>query len=173
MLKARFWLVMMGGIAVGCGGCQSSAPDWPRVERSVPAPEFSLPALDGNPIRLSDYRGQVVIMEFWATWCGPCRYSMPSLEHIYRKFQGRGVAVLLINQGESLEQIRTWLPQRITAPILLDRDQALGRRYAIPGLPTLVVVGQQGEILYVRSGYRGGLERDLTWILENLLKPSR
>jgi len=108
-------------------------------------------------------------MEFWATWCGPCRFSSPSLDVIYRKFHDRGATVLLINQGEAPDTVRTWINGRFQAPILLDRDRRVAMRYGVQGIPRLFVVDQAGQILYVRSGYGGGLERDLGAILTQLL----
>jgi len=108
-------------------------------------------------------------MEFWATWCGPCRFSTPSLDVIYRKFRDRGVMVWLINEGEASERIHRWVNGRFQAPILLDQDTRVGYRYGVQGIPQLFVVDQAGQIAYVRSGYGGGLERDLSAILNDLL----
>ena len=125
--------------------------------------------LDGSPAKLSDYRGRVVIMEFWATWCGPCRFSLPSLEVIYKQYHDRGVTVLLLNQGESGEAVRAWTGRRFTAPILLDADNGVARQYEVESIPRLVVVDQQGRIVYLHQGYGGGLERNLKLILDELL----
>ena len=108
-------------------------------------------------------------MEFWATWCGPCRYSTPSLEVIYRKYRDRGVAVLLINEQETPEAVHQWAGHRFTATILLDRDGQAARRYGVEGVPQLFLVDQDGRLLYRRQGYGGGLERDLTHLLDGLL----
>lgn len=159
-------LILLAALAAGC---QSQAPQWPRLNPPVAAPDFTLPQLDAGTVRLSDLRGRVVIMEFWATWCGPCRFSTPSLDVIYRKFRDRGVTVLLINQGETPEKVRTWVNGRFQAPILLDQDTRVAGRYGVQGIPRLFVVNQEGQILYVRSGYGGGLERDLSAILNELL----
>ena len=159
-------------LLVAVCGCKSAGltPDWHRVDPPTAAPDFSLTQLDGQPAKLSEYRGRVVIMEFWATWCGPCRYAMPSLDAIYRRFRDRGVTVLLINQGESAQQIRAWARRRVKAPILLDREQAVSRRYGLRGLPQLFVIDQQGQIAFAHGGYGGGLEMNLTLILNELLK---
>lgn len=150
-------------------GCQGASLDWQRLENPVPAPGFHLQALNGQTIELSDYRGHIVLIEFWATWCGPCRYSMPSLEEIYRRFRDRGVRVLFVNEGESPEVIEKWAGKRFSAPILMDQDASVARSYQVQGLPTLFIINQAGSILYVRSGYRGALERQLTLLLNDLL----
>jgi len=159
-------LILLAALAVGCG---KEAPSWPRLDPPIAAPDFTLQQLDGGTVRLSDLRGRVVVMEFWATWCGPCRFSTPSLDVIYRKFRDRGVTVLLVNQGEEPDTVRDWVNGRFQAPILLDRDRRVAMRYGVQGIPRLFIVDQAGQILYVRSGYAGGLERDLNAILNELL----
>ncbi len=158
----------MLGVLSGCGS-QGIGADWKRIRPGVAAIDFELPQLDGPPVKLSDYRGRVVIMEFWATWCGPCQFSLPSLEVSYKRYRDRGVAVLLINEGESPEAARKWAGKRFTAPILLDQDQAVGARYHVRGIPRLFIVDQQGNLVYVHEGYGGGLERNLALILNELL----
>ena len=161
--------VIAAASLVLAGGCQPSTSDWPRVTPSVPAPDFTLPTLDGGTVTLADQRGRVVIMEFWATWCPPCRYSTPSLEAIHRRYRNRGVTVLLINAGESVERIKAWAERRFTAPILLDEEGQVAQLYQVSGVPQLFVVDQDGQIVYDRSGYRGGLEHNLKVILNELL----
>jgi peroxiredoxin len=153
---------------IGCAPDEITS-DWHRIEPPVPAAEFSLEQLDGSTVNLSDYRGQVVIMEFWATWCGPCRFSLPSLEVIYKRFRDRGVSVLLINQDEPVDAIRKWAGTRFTAPILLDEGGRVGQRYGVRGIPRLFIIDEDGNLVYAHAGYGGGLERNLTLILEQLL----
>ena len=162
------------GLSLFLVGCKPTGmmSDWQRVEPPLEAPPFALPMLNGNSMSLSDMRGQFVLVEFWATWCGPCRYSTPSLEAVYRRYKDRGVAVLLINQGESPEQVRAWAGKRFTAPILLDRDGAVGTRYGVNGIPRLLIIDREGRILYDHSGYAGELERNLGVILDGLLAPT-
>jgi FolB domain-containing protein len=159
-------LILLAALAAGC---QSQAPQWPRLDPPVAAPDFTLPQLDAGTVHLSDLRGRVVIMEFWATWCGPCRFSTPSLDVIFRKFRDRGATVLLMNQGENPETVRRWVNGRFQAPILLDQDKRVAWQYGVRGIPRLFIVDQAGQIIYAHSGYRGGLERDLTTILNELL----
>lgn len=155
-------------LVLGCSA-EGITSDWKRMEPSVAAPDFALPQLDGSTVKLSELRGQIVVMEFWATWCGPCRFSLPSLDVMHKRYRDRGVTVLLINDGETPEVIRKWAKQRFTAPILLDESQEAVQRYGVTGIPQLFVVDQAGRIIYVHGGYGGGLERNLTMILDKLL----
>ncbi len=150
-------------------GCQPATSTWKPLATPIAAPDFTLPALTGGTVTLSGLRGQVVVMEFWATWCGPCQYSSPSLEVISRRFRGRGVTVLLINQGETAQAVRAWAKGRFTTPILLDEDQRVAALYGVNGIPQLFIVDQEGNIRYAESGYTGGLERNLSSILNQML----
>lgn len=161
-------LVAVSMLLVGCDE-GSLGRDWHRLETPVAAPDFTLPALDGGTVSLSNLRGKIVLVEFWATWCGPCRYSMPSLEKIYREYRDRGVVVLFVNQGESDQQVRDWAGKRFTAPILLDARGQVGDLYQVTGIPRLLIIGSDGNILYDHAGYGGGLERALRTLLEELL----
>jgi len=156
-------------IAVLFCGCQSATSTWKPLATPVAAPDFTLPALTGDPITLSGLRGQVVVMEFWATWCGPCQYSSPSLEVISQRFRGRGVTVLLINKGERADAVRAWARGRFTTPILLDEHEHVAALYGIEAIPQLFIIDQDGDIRYAESGYTGGLERNLSSILNQLL----
>ena len=164
-------LVIALGAAMFTAGCgpEGISPDWHRVSPRIDAPEFALQQLDGDTVHLSDFRGKVVVMEFWATWCGPCRFSTPSLDAVYRKNRDRGVQMLLINQGEEPDVVRKWVERRFQAPILLDRDGQVGRLYGVRGIPKLFVIDQEGRFAFVHEGYGGGLERNLKLILDELL----
>jgi len=143
--------------------------DWKPVEPAYPAPDFTLSSLDGNPVTLSTLQGRVVLLEFWASWCGPCRYSTPSLERIYREFRQHGVEVLLVNARESPEVVRKWAGTRFSATILLDREGEVAERYGVRGIPRLFVIDQTGQIRYDEGGYAGALEMTLRRILRDLL----
>ena len=156
-------------VLAGCGESAIS-PEWRRLAPPIDAPGFTLPRLGGGTVSLSDYRGRVVILDFWATWCGPCRQSLPSLEVIARRYQTRGVTVLLVNLGEPEDRLRDWLGKRYTSPVLLDGNNAVATRYNVAGIPRTFIIDRDGRVVYDHGGYGGGLERNLTLILQDLLK---
>ncbi|MBI3324277.1 MAG: TlpA family protein disulfide reductase [Candidatus Omnitrophica bacterium] len=162
-------LVTAAVLVLAYAGCEPGGSDWVKLNPPVAAPGFSLPTLDGGRVSLAEQRDKVVVMEFWATWCGPCRFSTPSLDAIYRNFKDRGVTVLLINAGEPPERVRKWAEHRFAAPILLDQQGEAANLYHVEGIPRLFVIDQQGRIIYDHAGYAGGLEFNLGMILKELL----
>ncbi|MCP4168539.1 MAG: redoxin domain-containing protein [Chloroflexi bacterium] len=117
------------------------------------APDFQVATLDGSTLALRDLRGQAVILNFWATWCGPCREEMPLLQQTYESYLERGVVVLGVDVGEGTEDVQAFVHDiGVTFPIGLDRDQTLSRRYRVFGLPTTFFIDQQGVINYVTAG---------------------
>jgi peroxiredoxin len=174
MRVCRAFVIVCGVVLLAGAGCKptGSGSEWERVEPPRAAADFTLPQLNGDAVSLSSLRGHPVIMEFWATWCAPCRFSTPSLEAVYRRYKDRGVMVLLINQGESAEQARAWAGRRFTAPMLLDRDGEVASSYRVVGIPRLFILDREGNIVYDHSGYAGGLERNLHAILDQLLAPA-
>ena len=165
------WQFIVGFSFIALVGCEPNTitPDWHHLEPPVAAPDFTLPQLDATSVTRSDLHGRVVIMEFWATWCGPCRFSLPSLEVIYRRYRKQGVSVLLINEGEAADKVRAWAQRQFTAPILLDQEGRVSGDYGVQGIPRLFIVDQTGQLVYAHEGYGGGLEHNLALILDQLL----
>ncbi len=119
------------------------------------APEFALPDLDGETHSMSRYRGKVVIVNFWATWCPPCREEVPSMQRAYKALEGSGVVMLAIHVGGSEEQIWAFLNDMdVTFPVLIDKGGKTGRRWPMRGLPTTFVVDPQGRIVLRAIGGR-------------------
>jgi len=117
------------------------------------APDFALQTLDGETIRLSDYHGQVVLINTWATWCPPCRDEMPDLEAYYRRRQADGFVVLAVNSQESPDTVAAFLEEYdFTFPVLLDPDGVVTRDYRVYGLPTSFFIGRDGVVRGVWSG---------------------
>ena len=123
------------------------------VQRGQPAPSFHLPGLDGQAVRLSDLRGDVVLINFWATWCGPCRMEMPELEQIHRAHGGKDLHVLGVNLGEPTALVRAFIAEEgFTFPILLDETSSLATQYAPSSLPTTYIIDREGRIASVLVG---------------------
>lgn len=117
------------------------------------APNFSLRSLDGSEMSLRAWRGQVVLVNFWATWCLPCRTEMPEIEAAYQAHRSEGLTVLAINQGEDKETVARFVQEfRLTFPVLLDSDGAVVKRYDVRGLPASFFIDREGVIYTIRSG---------------------
>jgi thiol-disulfide isomerase/thioredoxin len=134
------------------GGSQASGP---AALQGQPAPSFAVPELGGAASGLEKYRGHVVVMNLWASWCPPCRAEMPDLQHLYQSYKTRNVVVLGVDQGESAQRVASFAQSLgIHYPILLDQQQRYGRVYAALGLPTTIVVSAQGTVV---RGFDGPL----------------
>lgn len=121
----------------------------PSPREGFPAPDFTLDGLDGSPIRLSDLRGRVVILNLWTSWCGPCRTEMPALQRAYAANWDRGLEVLAVNSTiqDSESDVAAFVDDLgLTFPVLLDRDGAVSRRYLLRALPTTFFIGRDGTI---------------------------
>lgn len=117
------------------------------------AQSFTLDALDGGRSSLAAYRGRVVFMNLWATWCPPCRAEMPDLQRFYQRYKSQGVAVVGIDQGESATTVRMFARSLgVRYPILLDTQQQYGRVYQALGLPTTVIVSPLGMVVKTFDG---------------------
>ena len=144
-------------------------PTGSALEVGAEAPNFQLPTLDGDELSLISLRGQVVLVDFWATWCGPCRQKMPALQRLYEEFAGRGVEIVAISVDAQSEKVAPYArSEGLTFPILLGSvtEQV---RYRVTGLPTLFVVDQSGVIRYQHVGYVPGSEAALAEEIEALL----
>jgi cytochrome c biogenesis protein CcmG/thiol:disulfide interchange protein DsbE len=127
----------------------------PSPREGFPAPDFTLNALGGEPATLSAYRGQVVIVNLWASWCGPCRAEMPALQTVYAANQARGLEVLAVNSTyqDSASDAQAFVHELgLTFPILLDEDGAVSRRYLVRALPSTFFIDRQGVIRTVILG---------------------
>jgi peroxiredoxin len=135
------------------------------------APDFSIQDLAGQTVTLSSFRNQkVVLMDFWATWCGPCRMSMPGLQELQDKFKDQGLEILSLNQGESADQVGHFIEQKkYSFHVLLDQGGAVGDNYGVSGIPTLVLVDKKGVVQWLRVGYSEN-EDDLRGKVEQLIK---
>ena len=123
----------------------------------LPAPDFTLLDLDEESHTFSELRGKAVVLNFWATWCPPCRREMPSLERLYQKFNGDDFTVIAINQTEDTDHVFAYIGQLDVDPtftILFDHESSVAQAYNVKGLPTTYVIDKQGRIRYRAIGGR-------------------
>jgi thiol-disulfide isomerase/thioredoxin len=139
------------------------------------APDFQLPALDGArggtaPLRLADLRGQVVYLDFWASWCGPCKQSFPWMNTVQARYGARGLQVVAVNVDAHTEDARQFLadmPPRFRVAFDARGDTPKG--YGVKGMPTSVLVGADGRVLAVHSGFRVDEEAEVEASIEHAL----
>lgn len=136
------------------GTMSAAAPGAPpRSANSVAAPDFSLPALDGQNITLSGLKGRPVMVNFWASWCVPCREEMPLLQAVFEEKQKEGLVLLAVDIGETPEVVRKFVAEnKLTFTIPLDRDNRVAATYGIRAIPTTVLVDKNGDITDVKVG---------------------
>lgn len=124
------------------------------------APDFTMSDLfSDEAVALSDLRGQPVLINFWATWCGPCREEMPLLEQIYQRYRPLGFTLLGVNVEEDSEGALRWLQQvPVSFPVLFDRESRVSKLYDVTAMPSTVIVDRRGRVRYVHYGYTPGTE---------------
>jgi peroxiredoxin len=136
-----------------------------------PAPALELTDADGKPHRLADYRGSAVLVNFWATWCEPCREEMPSMERLRLAMQGKRFVVLAVNVGEGARAVRAFGEKmQLGFPLLLDRDMGISRAWSARVLPASFVVGPAGDIRYSYFGAIDWARDDVRETIEGLLR---
>ncbi|MBI2091126.1 MAG: TlpA family protein disulfide reductase [Deltaproteobacteria bacterium] len=124
-------------------------------ERGKSAPDFELLDLTGKPVRLQNLRARVIFLNFWATWCPPCRLEMPTMEELHKEFRSQGLVLLAINYRESAAEVKAFLEEhRFTFPVLFDREGKAFDLYQAWSLPTTYLIGKNGEIVGRVVGYR-------------------
>ena len=124
------------------------------LDRRIPSEDFALTNLAGEERNLSFFAGQVVVLNFWASWCGPCVAEMPAMEALYRDIGGDDFTIIGVNVQEQGSVARNFVEQNgITFPILLDRSGSTARRYGVRGLPTSYVIAPDGTVIAAKIGY--------------------
>jgi len=119
-----------------------------HVSGEIPAPAFALPTPDGRTIDLAGLGGKVVLLNFWATWCTPCREEMPSMERLHQEFKGQGLVVLAVNVQESPKRAALFMRGfQLSFPTVLDADTTVTARYQVRGLPATFLIDQRGRLV--------------------------
>lgn len=135
------------------------------------APDFTLKSLDGANLRLEEYRGQVVLINFWASWCGPCRQEMPLLDRLHQRYVDTGFAVLGVNvEGDArpAQDLIDKIP--VSFPVLIDEGQTVSELYKLEAMPSTVVVDRDGVVRYIHRGYKPGDEAKYVEVVKALIR---
>ncbi|MFC2003099.1 peroxiredoxin family protein [Chloroflexota bacterium] len=171
MLLITLASVLVSGLVTS--GCSPSPPPstpspTEGTEIGNLAPDFQLQSLDGQAFSLSSLRGKAVLLNFWASWCGPCIFEMPFLQEIYEEWPGKGLVLLAINVGESSSQVEKFIQSKgLSLPVLLDTKAEVAHKYNIRFFPTTFFIDKDGIIQEVRIGAfpsKAEIEKGLTKI---------
>ena len=158
-LRSSLALILLLQLIVGCGPTVSIQPVDPLVGK--PAPDFQATMLEGEPFNLSEKLGQTIILDFWATWCGPCLSELPVLLRVAKEFQDRGVTLYTVNVREDPNVVREFMREYRFEMNVVHDFGAVSKAYNVDGIPHLVIIDRQGIVRQVHTGYHRDLEREL------------
>ena len=161
------WLGLCAMGLILAGGAQAAGFE---ARSATPAPELKANGLKGAPKTLADYRGKVVLLNFWASWCPPCLREMPSMERLWQKMTGRPLAIVAIDSAEAEDEVNAFLSKmKLSFPILLDPDGSNTKRWKVFALPTTFLLDAEGRVRYVLTGPTEWDEGEALAVIESLL----
>jgi peroxiredoxin len=143
------------------------------VSASTPsvAPTFTLPSRAGDNVSLEQLRGKVVMLNFWASWCGPCRTEMPLLEQMHKRYSSLGFTLVGVNVEANTADAERWLQETpVSFPVLFDRESKVSKLYDVNAMPSTVFIDRKGNIRYLHRGYKPGDEGEYLNQIRALLK---
>ena len=148
-------MLVSGLIMAGCSGPTSAPAQGPQIGKL--APDFKLSNLEGQSVSLGDFRGKPVLLNFWASWCGPCRYEMPFIQEIYEEWSGKGLIILAVNLQENPSQVKEFVESfGFSFPVLLATNQEVSLAYNIRGIPATFFIDKDGIIQDIKIGAFAG-----------------
>jgi thiol-disulfide isomerase/thioredoxin len=131
------------------------------VAPSGPAPRFQLLSMAGKQVNLDQFKGQVVMLNFWASWCGPCRQEMPILEKLHTKYKPMGFTMIGVNVEPDSSEAAKWLKSTpVTFPILFDTKSEVSKLYSVASMPSTVIIDRKGNLRWLHRGYKPGDENE-------------
>ena len=135
------------------------------------SPDFTLKSRDGGNIKLSEQRGNIVLVNFWASWCGPCREELPAFEELYQEYQDMGVEILAVNVDDEAEKANVLLQDiEVSFPVLFDTSGEVSQLYDVSAMPTTVLVDRDGNVRLLHPGYRSGDEKKYEKAIKMLMR---
>ena len=164
-------LVLLRRLAAGAALLVVAGSATPAIAPSAAAPDFTLRTMNGPNLRLAEQRGRVVMVNFWATWCGPCRQEMPQLDRLYQKYRASGFVLLGVNVDDDARKAADVAAKLgVSFPVLLDTDKAVSKLYVLSTMPSTVLIDREGKVRYVHRGYLTGYEDNYDKQIRELLK---
>jgi peroxiredoxin len=158
MRRGSFWLAFAAATLAYVAMPLSAAPL--AAATSPLAPDFTLKARDGSNLRLAEQQGSIVVLNFWASWCGPCRQEMPLLDTMASEYAELGVQVWGVNVEAENDEAKTFLQQvPVSFPIMFDTTNQLAKTYAVEAMPTTVIIDKNGKVRAIHRGYQPGYEK--------------
>lgn len=135
------------------------------------SPDFTLKSRDGGNIKLSEQRGNIVLVNFWASWCGPCREELPAFEELYQEYQDMGVEILAVNVDDEAQKANVLLQDiEVSFPVLFDTSGEVSQLYDVSAMPTTVLVDRDGNVRLLHPGYRSGDEKKYEKAIKILMR---
>ena len=142
-----------------------------RSPNGVEAPDFALRTVENQNLRLSEFRGEVVLLNFWASWCGECRQGMPALEDLYTKYRRAGLVLLSINMDDDAKRAADMVRSlKVSFPVLVDNRKEVAKLYKVEAMPLTLLIDREGMVRYSHNGYQLGDEQQFLERLRTLLK---
>ena len=135
------------------------------------APDFTLKSSTGENIRLQEHRGEVVMLNFWASWCTSCRQEMPLLDALYKKYKKLGFTLMAVNVDEDPSLAIEYLKEvQVSFPILYDTTNKVSKSYKVEAMPTTVIIDRDGKMRFLHMGYQAGVEKNYQQEVKRLIR---
>ncbi len=135
------------------------------------APSFTLPSRAGDTVSLAQLKGKVVMLNFWASWCGPCRQEMPLLDQMHKRYSALGFTLVGVNVDANSKDAEEWLNKTpVSFPVLFDRESKVSAMYEVSAMPSTVFIDRKGNVRYLHRGYKAGDEGEYLNQIRALLK---
>ena len=166
MHRRHTWRSAVALVLLAASALASAAP--PVI--GGPAPDFTLKSDSGRNVKLSELRGQVVMVNFWATWCAPCREEMPLLNQLYEQYRKVGFTLLAVNIDDDPAKARAMARKLgVSFPVLFDTDKRVSRLYDVAAMPSTLLIDRDGKLRYLHRGYVAGVEKKYQSQIRELL----
>jgi thiol-disulfide isomerase/thioredoxin len=150
-LNAYVVLSIIAILVVGC--TRPPAENGPAIQIGINAPSFKLPDISGQQVTLDQFKGKVVMLDFWATWCGPCRMTMPLMESLQKEYAD-SLVLLAVNVQEPREEVRNFVrAQNLHSRVLLDEEGSIGAAYGAESIPMQVLIDKKGVVRHIQVGF--------------------